>query len=61
MALRKYKPEIKPGCGNSSSTLSQKLVKVRGINDKIRVEEEISLKDPKVQNNQSLLTLIVLL
>lgn len=48
MALRKYKPEIKPGCGNSSSTLSQKLVKVRGINDKIRVEEEISLKDPKV-------------
>lgn len=28
-------------------------MKVRGIIDKIRVEEDISLKDPKVQNNQS--------
>lgn len=47
MALRKYKPEIKPECGNSNSTLSWKLVKARGIIDKIRVEEDILLKNAK--------------
>lgn len=61
MTLRKYKPEIKPERGNSNSTLSWKLVKARGILKKFRVEEEILLKGPKVQNNQNLLTLIVLL
>lgn len=45
MALGRYKPEIKPVCENSNSTLNWKMVKTRGIIDKIRVEEDVSLKN----------------
>lgn len=45
MSAGRYKPEIKPGRENNSSKYIWKIMKMRNITGRIRVEEDTALKN----------------